>query len=159
MAKGPSKKKKKSDHLAILLGLLAIADKESARALKALGKALEVPAEKIRFKTCTFRLSGKPYSARLTVAQREIILDVVDQGGNVFAAAAGFLSTLNVTAAGDWSGLTAILDPGTGDSTKIVPLGCCTCSSGQMPNLTQAQCTQFPDSTWTQPPDCTGQEP
>ena len=95
----------------------------------------------------------------MTAAQSEAILAAVHDGGNVFPTAAGFLSALNSVAATSFNDLSPLLVPDTKLGVEKATLGCCICSSGQIPNLTQLQCRQFTGSTWTQPPDCTDQKP
>jgi hypothetical protein len=159
MAKRPPKRKKKSDSLGVLLDLLAKVDKDSMRALRAMGKALEIPVNKLRFKTCRFDLNGKHYAARLAPHQCKVILDAVNQNGDVFAAVTKLFTALNYEVACDLNHLSELLDPSQDMHNQTAPLGCCTCDSGKMPNLTQAQCSHFTPNTWTQPPDCSGAPP
>jgi hypothetical protein len=171
MAKQPSKKQqpaktsmksaKTSQNLSDLeaaLELLARLDADSVAALRDLSAVLGVPMPVVKMGMCLFELGGRPYGAAVTAAQSAAILASV-KNGTVFATVGKIISQLNLSVVDAYATLAAPFDvavqrPAPGPAPPA--LGCCTCSSGQVANLTQAQCNQFSPSTWTEPADCSG---
>jgi hypothetical protein len=159
MAKRPSKKQKKTNPLKVALKQLVEADEECAQAVRDLGRALQLKAPKIPLKNCTFEVDGVSYSVRVTAYQREQILEAVKNGG-VFGVVTGLLGNLNVQVVNAYNNVLAQLEqPSKPESGHPVTLGCCTCESGQLPNLSQTQCAQYSNSTWGPPPDCSSGKP
>jgi len=163
MAKRRHTSKKSAAPLAIGLGQLATADRQSARAVRFLCKAILTPVEQPAFKKCKFVLDGEKYSAMLTAKHTRAILAVVSQNGNVPATVAALLGGLTKQVAEDIGALLNDLAESAEMQPGIVvppPLGRCTYAGGQTPNLTNAQCMQYPDPSWNQnDPNCTGLGP
>jgi len=159
MAKRPLKKK--VDPLAVALKQLAIADRETARAVRDLCEALLVPVEKPVFKECKFKLDKKTYRARLWSDQRKKILSIVKSKGNVLKEVSELLGELSGAVAGCANSLlgefSAAEHPAVNQPIK---LGCCKYDGGQTANLTQSQCMQYTGSTWDNgDPGCQNIEP
>ncbi len=161
--------KKKGDPLAILLKLLARADRDTARAVRFLCKAILSPVQEPTFKICKFTYEKKKYSAVMTSDHCRAIQKVVKEQGNVLAEVGSLLSgeTVQVVAA-IAALMTSLGEETTGTkptgtkptSTKPVQLGCCAYQGGQTPNLSQSQCNQFSPSTWDSgDPTCTNMRP
>jgi hypothetical protein len=164
MAKRPAKtkkaKKKAVDPLANALSLLSTADRDSSRVLRALGRALGISVQKIQFKICKFDLNGKKYRARVTVYQRQVILDAVNSNSNVFMVVISLLGNLNGQLTDAFNNIGAQLgDPVKLPFNQVAMLGCCVCDAGKLPNLTQSQCNTFNPTSWGSPADCAGAPP
>ena len=86
-----SQPKDKVDPLAISLKLLARADRDSARALRFLCKAILTPFPEPDLKACKFVYGKKKYSAKLTPDQCQTILKVVKENGNVLLTVTNLL--------------------------------------------------------------------
>ncbi len=159
MAKKPSKKK--GDPLAILLKLLARADRESARAVRFLCKAILTPIQEPSFKTCKFTHEKKKYSVILTSDHCQAILKVVKEKGDVPAEVSKLLGGETQQVATSIAALMTVLGEADKSRTKPAPakpvqLGCCVYSGGATPNLSQAQCNQFNPVSWEpSDPNCT----
>jgi hypothetical protein len=155
MAKKASKKK--ADPLATLLKLLARADREGARAVRILCKAIMEPVQEPSFKTCKFTYEKKKYSATLTSEHCKAILNVVKEQGNVLAEVGLLLAAENQQIVASIAGLMVSLTAsGKIVAVKPIQLGCCMYMGGPTPNLSQAQCSQFPASSWDPAdPNCT----
>jgi hypothetical protein len=168
MAKPPTKKKqaKKTkatiDRLAIGLEVLAIVDKESSRALRALAEAVDAPFEEPDFESCKFEFNGTKYKAKLTAFQCKVVLQAVKTAKTseqIEAAVNGLLGDLSGLANSAFDSLTN----GLGDPSKAVrdatgtpppPTGCCVYQGGTIKNLTEARCQVFQPTSWGPPADC-----
>jgi hypothetical protein len=155
MAKRPPKKQKKINPLKVALAQLEEADEASAGAVGDLATALQLKPPKIRLKNCKFEVDGVSYSGKVTAYQREQILAAVQKKSDVFDVVTGLLGALNVPVVNAYNGLMSQLEHATkpAGGGKVV-LGCCMCANGNLPNLSQAQCAQYGNSTWGQPADC-----
>jgi hypothetical protein len=156
------KAKKTSDPLAIALNELAIADRQTARAIRSLSKAILETVEEPSVEDCKFAWKGTKYRARLATAHCQAILAVVDSDGDVLGKV-GDLLGVGVTrqAVQCITALSGVLgtDVKTPQGTKVA-LGCCTYDGGQTSNLSQAQCMQYPGASWDpNHPDCADLKP
>ncbi len=158
MAKRPTKKK--PDPLKIALQQLALADKESAKALAFLCDALMEPVRKPVFKDCEFKFEKKKYKAKLTAGQCETIMKAVDQN-NALQTVSDLLGGLSCQIAEGANDLIEQLGITTKmKSTKPIQLGCCEYTGGHTPNLSQAQCNQYSPTNWDPlNPNCTPEKP
>ena len=161
-AKTKKTTKKKIDPLAISLKLLALAVRESMRAIRFLNKAIMSPVQEPKIVNCTFKLHKKRYRARVTVEQAEKILAAVGDNSDVLGVVTGLLSTLTKTIVGDLDeyavllGIQAKARARPMGGIKTIPVGCCIYSGGSIPNLTQSQCQQYNPTKWDQnDPNCT----
>jgi hypothetical protein len=160
MAKRPQKKQKKINPLKVALKQLEEADEASVGAVSELATALQMDPPKIPLKSCTFKFDGVEYSVKVTLYQREQILAAVEQKSNPFEVVTELLGALNVPVVAAFNGLLAQLEhPAKPAKTGEVILGCCMTANGSLPNLSEAQCTQYGNSTWGQPADCSGGKP
>jgi hypothetical protein len=155
MAKAPNKKK--IDPLAIGLELLAVADKDSARAARSLFEALGEPFEKPALKLCEFKIGKKHYGAKLTSNQSEAILNAVKKNDDVNALVQKLLGALNRQVSDSANGLIELLEgsvaspvKGKKASPKITKsvLGCCHYVGGPTASLSQAQCNHYNPESW-----------
>jgi len=163
MAKTPPKKtkknKKKIDPVEIGLQQLAMDGRQSARAVRALGEALELRVKKPDFEICKFVFDGKKYRARFTAFQCEVIQEAV-QKGTLATALAQLLGNFNLEVANAFNALSDQLgNPPKLPASQGAPLGCCVYDGGKTPNLSQAQCSHYHPISWGSPADCSGDEP
>jgi hypothetical protein len=156
------KAKKTSDPLAIALNELAIADRQTARAIRSLSKAILETVEEPSVEDCKFVMNGTKYRAKLTTAHCQAIMAVVDSNGDVLGTVGGLLgSGVNQQVVQCIAALTGVLTEGgeIRQGTKVA-LGCCSYDGGQTSYLSQAQCLQYPDATWDQNhPNCSELKP
>jgi hypothetical protein len=159
MAKRPTKKK--PDPLKVALKQLAVADRESARAIRFLCEALMEPVRKAVFKDCEFKYEKKKYKAKLTASQCQTVMTAVDQNENVLQTVSNLLGGLScqvgdsANALMEELGITEKLT-----SSKPIQLGCCEYEGGHTPNLSQAQCNQYSPTNWDPlNPNCTPEKP
>ena len=154
--------KKTSDPLAIALRELAIADRQTARAIRSLGKAILETVEEPPVEDCKFVWNGTKYRAKLPAAHCQAIMDVVASNGNVLATVGEILGAhVTLQAVQCIAALSGILTSGLKSplGTKVA-LGCCTYDGGQTSFLSQAQCLQYTDAAWDQNhPNCSDHEP
>ena len=155
MAKGPAKKK--IDPLTIGLELLAVADKDSARAARFLFEALGDSVEKPALKLCEFKIGKKHYGAKLTSNQTQAILDAVKKKDDVIALVQKLLGALNRQVSDcanalidQLEGPVASVRKGNKASPQITKtvLGCCHYVGGPTANLSQAQCNHYNPESW-----------
>jgi hypothetical protein len=145
--------KKKVDGLAISLKLLAKADRGAVSALKKLSATIMFPVKIPALEVCKFKVDKKKYKRRLTSEQCKAIRKAILENKPIPPVAAGLLGDLTnrimdcIDALADQLSKAQLIKPGT--------LGCCSYSMGATPNLTQAQCNQYPGSKWDPAnPDC-----
>lgn len=161
--------KKKVDPLKVSLKLLAHADRESARAVRSLFKALYMPVQEPAFKVCRFEYENKKYNARVTSDHCQKILAVVRKNGDVAGEVAGLLSALSKQVAEDVDHLMNQLGEPAASGKKAVAkarvlgtitLGCCVYQGGSTPNLSQSQCSHYNPVKWDPGnPTCAPHEP
>jgi hypothetical protein len=157
MAKRRPKTKRKIDPLRVSLRLLAIADRDTARAVRLLCKALLEPVQQPVFKVCNFKIGKEKYRRRLTSEHCKAIMKVVHQNGNVEAAVSGILGKESHQVADCIGSLMLALESSSGPVKQSVTLGCCMFDGGgPIPYLSQAQCNQYNPTKWDPTkPDCT----
>jgi hypothetical protein len=173
MAKQPKKskkpKKKTPDLLAKTLEVLTTLDRETAKAIRLLCIANQVPIDKVVLKRKEFEVDGKSYHAKLSQFQWDQILAVAG-GGNLAALVKvrEILSGLAVLVSGSEIALFVEMsgDPkskgkkpsrGAIDKQQI---GCCSFADGPSEPLTQAQCTMVGGTGWNpNDPDCSQIQP
>jgi hypothetical protein len=150
--------KKNGDPLAVSLGLLAHADRQSLRALRLLFRAILEPIREPAFADCEFDYGGEHYDYTLTEDQCEQILAAVKNGDDVPAVVERLLVAMTKQIADDidllettMGGPASSPEGTTGDVllVKVVQLGCCIVTgTNSIPNLTQSQCNQYNPIKW-----------
>jgi hypothetical protein len=155
MAKRPAQK---VDPIATALSELVTADKETAKALRFLYKALMQPVQRPDYQRCKFKIGKVHYNCRIWLDQSQAILKVVNAGGNVKAEIDSIVAGLNCRIVACQQILAESV--GVADRAfviKPVQLGCCVYDGGTTPNLSQAQCNQYNPVQWNPAnlnPDC-----